>query len=230
MNTTNFFNANGWRHEPDQLQSDSTRRLLAWLRRLHESDGDDVEDVAARIGLGLRELSEAHTVAVFARDLPGDSLRLLAISQAELAPALDEGFEEETTQAPDENFDPVAFAKARFSAAPLWDSLPASAFWIGEAPPHLQVFIGEICDWVNTFALTDQAGDALSPAVIEENTLLPSLGVALRSHGTSGNGDIAGLALLWIFTEDGRLPASFEELLTSAATHAADALANALRL
>ncbi len=229
MSTTNFFNANGWRHEQDQLQSESTRRLLGWLRRLHESDGDDVEDVAARIGLGLRELTEAHTVAVFARDLPGDALRLLAISQAELTPALDEGFEDETVLMPDENFDPAAFAKARFSATHLWDSLPANAFWVAGAAAHLQVFVGEICDWVNTFALTDRAGDALSPSDIEEDTLLPSLGLPLCSHTSGGGSDVIGLALLWIFTEDGLIPANLEPLQAAVASHAADALAAALR-
>lgn len=227
MSTTQLFSANDWRHEPDQLTSDSTRRILAWLRRLHESDGDETEDVAARIGLGLRELTEAHTVAVFAREVPGDALRLLAVSQAEPSLALDEGFEEESAQALDENFDLAAFARARFAGTHLWDSLPASAFWIARAPAHLQVFVGEICDWVNTFALSDQAGDALSPAAFEEDTLLPALGVPLRSHGSD---EIVGLALLWIFTEDGFLPTSLEALLSSTAAHAADALGSALRL
>ena len=230
MTTTQFFGASEWRSEPDQMMSDSTRRLLAWLRRLHESDGDDVEDVAARIGLGLRELTDAHTVVVFARDVPDDALRLLAISQQEDAPPLDEGFEEEVAQASADKFDPAAFGSARFPAAPLWSSLPTDAFWVANAPAHLQVFIGEACDWLDGFSLGERADDTLAPADEEEGALPPSLALPLRSHSRVGHGDIIGLALLWIFTEDGLLSSNLQPLVAAAATHAADAMVAALRI
>ena len=230
MTTTQFFSASEWRSEPDQMMSDSTRRLLAWLRRLHESDGDDVEDVAARIGLGLRELTDAHTVVVFARDAPDDALRLLAISQTEDAPPLDEGFEEEAALADEDKFDPAALGTARFPAAPLWASLPADAFWMTNAPAHLQVFVGEVCDWLNDLSLSEHAEDALAPADEDDGSFPPSLALPLRSHSSVGHGEFVGLALLWIFTEDGLLSSNLQPLVSAAATHAADAMSSALRI
>jgi HD-GYP domain-containing protein (c-di-GMP phosphodiesterase class II) len=217
-----------WRSEPDQLISESTRRLLAWQRRLHESEGDDTEDVAARVALGLRELTDAQTVAVFARCLPGDALCLLAVSQQQ-APALDEGFEDDLT----DNFDASSFALARFPAPHLWAILPHQSFFVTRAQPALQVTLGEICDWVNTFSLSSKANDALSQSSAppgEPAAALPALGVPLRAHDARGASDFVGVALLWIANEDGLLPQHLQAPLEAAGAHAGDALSAALRL
>src|SRR5690242_18235730 len=103
--------------------ADGTRRLLAWMRRLHESDREDPEQLAEQIAIGLRELVSGQTVAVFSREMPTEALRLLAVSQSEAQLELYEGLEDENAAAEDELFDASLFGDSRFPAAHLWANL-----------------------------------------------------------------------------------------------------------
>lgn len=230
--STAYLSVADWRNEPDQLIADGTRRLLSWLHRLHEGDGSDSEDVATRIALGLREFTDAQIVAVFAREWPTDALRLLAVEQAPPAPELYEGLENEALE--EESFDGDVFTEARLNAAHLWGSLPRAPFFVARAPAHLQVIIGEVCDWVNTVADSSQDADALMPESAnlpsdEPTAALPALALPLRVPNATGSGEVIGVALLWIATEDGLLPERLQSLLEAAAASAGSALSVARR-
>lgn len=219
----------GWNQEPDQTMADGTRRLLAWMSRMHESDREDSEQAARQIALGLRELTGAQTVAVFSREMPAEMLRLLAVSQSDVAPELYEGLEERNAASVEEMFDAASFSEARLPTSHLWPNLPPAPFFLSQAPAHLQVIIGEVCDWVNSFALTNQARDVLSadtePVAPEEaSAALPALALPLFSIYGRGNAQLVGLALLWIATPDSLLSSHLEPLVNAAAAQAGDIL------
>lgn len=231
------WNVTGWKQESDQIMTDGTRRLLSWMRRVHESDREDPEQVAAQIAIGLRELIGAQTAAVFSREVPGDALRLLAVSQGAAQSALYEGLEDENA-GQDELFDASLFGASRLPAAHLWANLPTESFFIAQAPAHLQVIIGEVCDWANTLALTDEARNALggesaapTPSIADEPAAaLPALALPLFAQHNEQEDQIVGLALLWIATPEGLLSSYMEPLIGAAAAHAGDVLAAARRL
>ena len=227
------WNVTGWNQESDQTVAGGTRRLLDWFRRLHESDRDDSEQLAGQIAIGLRELTGAQTAAVFSRALPGEALRLLAVSQSEGQHELYEGLESENTVVDDQLFDVALFGDSRLPAAHLWANLPAAPFFIQQAPAHLQVIIGEVCDWANTFAMTDEAGNALSASVEnsdESVAALPSLCLPLLSSHSEAKSQPIGLALLWIATPEGLLSSHLQPLIEAATAQAGDTLGAAQRL
>jgi HD-GYP domain-containing protein (c-di-GMP phosphodiesterase class II) len=219
-----------WNQEPDQTMAEGTRLLLDWLRGLQGSDRQDSEGLATQIAIALRNLTAAQTVAVFSRETPGDAVCLLSVAQGETARELYEGLEEENIAADGELFDATLFSEARFAGAHLWANLPSEPFFVVQAPAHLQVILGEVCDWANTFARTDKAGDALSNnspinagnAVTDEPAAaLPALAVPLLASDDETAQPVA-LALLWIATPDGLLPSHLQVLLETVALHAGE--------
>ena len=227
----------GWNQESDQTMAEGTRLLLHWLRGLQGSNLDDSEGLAGRIAAGLRDLTDAQTVAVFARETPGDAVRLLSVVQSETAPELYEGLEDENLEADNELFDASLFSAAHFAGAHLWANLPLEPFFVAQSPAHLQVILGEVCDWANTFASTDKAGNALSDGTsieagkvsfTEPTAALPALAVPLVASDGETAQPVA-LALLWIATPDGLLPSHLQTLLTAVALHAGEALDMARR-
>lgn len=226
------WSVSGWNQESDQTMAEGTRLLLHWLRGLQGSNRDDSEGLAGRIAAGLRDLTGAQTVAVFARETPGDTVRLLSVVQSETAPELYEGLEGENLEAANELFDTSLFSTAHFAGAHLWANLPLWPFFVAQSPAHLQVILGEVCDWANTFARTDKAGNALSDgasidagkaSLAEPTAALPALAVPLLASDEETAQPVA-LALLWIATPDGLLPAHLQTLLTTIAVHAGEAL------
>lgn len=229
------WNVTGWNQEPDQTMADGTRRLLLWLSRMHESEGEDPELLAEQIAIGLRELAGAQTAAVFSREVPGDALRLLAVSQSEAPLALYEGLEAENVAAEEQLFEASLFGESRLPAAHLWANLPAAPFFVHQAPAHLQVILGEVCDWANTFALTDEArnslaADAERPSPDEPAASLPALALPLLSRYGPDESRLVGLALLWIATPEGLLSSHLQPLIEAAASQAGDVLGTARRL
>ncbi len=229
------WNVTGWNEEPDQTMADGTRRLLVWMQRVHKSDREDAEQLAEQIAIGLRELVGGQTVAVFSREMTGDALRLLAVSQSEAQLDLYEGLESENAAAEGELFEASLFGDSRLAAAHLWANLPAEPFFIKQVPAHLQVIIGEVCDWANTLALTDEArntlaGDAEAPSPDETAAALPALALPLLSQYGEDENLIVGLALLWIATPEGLLSSHLKPLVEAAAAQAGDALGAARRL
>ncbi|HEY0076391.1 MAG TPA: HD domain-containing phosphohydrolase [Abditibacteriaceae bacterium] len=219
-----------WNQEPDQTMAEGTRLLLDWLRGLQGSDRQDSEGLATQIAIALRDLTAAQTVAVFSRETPGDAVCLLSVAQGETARELYEGLEEENIAADSELFDATLFSEARFAGAHLWANLPSEPFFVAQAPAHLQVILGEVCDWANTFARTDKAGDALSgntlseagkSAITEPAAALPALAVPLLASDDETAQPVA-LALLWIATPDGLLPSHLQVLLETVALHAGE--------
>lgn len=222
-----------WNQEPDQTIAEGTRLLLDWLRGLQGSDRQDSEGLAAQIAIALRDLTGAQTVAVFSRESPGDTVCLLSVVRSEPTQELYEGLEEENIAADDELFDASLFSQARFAGAHLWAHLPATPFFVAQAPAHLQVILGEVCDWANTFARTDKAGDALSGNISsdarkapdsEPAAALPALAVPLIASDEQDDQahQPVALALLWIATPDGLLPSHLQILLETVALHAGE--------
>jgi len=207
-----LFNVSGWRTEPDQVVSDVTMRLLSWMTRTHIGGAGGVEQIAEEIAVGLCDLIDASAAAVLARSLPGDDLTLLAAVDDTGQSAL--GIRAEGSEEP------------RFAAKHVLSVLPSEPFFVGQAEPYLQVFSGELWDFVRAAGLSPAAGGPFKVDGMDA----PAMVVPLRSYSLAEEADVIGVVLLWINSEDGLVSRSLRDPLEVAAAQAGDWLATALRL
>lgn len=229
--------ASGWRNEPGQVVSEVTTRLLGWMRRASLGAAQTPEEVADEIRIGLGEMTGAHSVLVMGRQMPADDLLLLS--------------------APDESFAPLMndFAETRFGGRGLLSVLPIEPFFLASASPQLQVLVGELWDSTqearslargshndaepvhekvsgSVFSGVSLGGaaSAETATIRPEIAVPPDLVAPLRSLSTEGYGEISGLVLFWLETEDGLLPSSLQPALEAAAHQAGGWLAGAMRV
>lgn len=71
-------NVNGWRAEPEHVQSDYTTRLLRWMAAI-AAPMPSIEAAAEQIALGLQELLGASSVMLWARRTEAEDLSFLAM-------------------------------------------------------------------------------------------------------------------------------------------------------
>jgi HD-GYP domain-containing protein (c-di-GMP phosphodiesterase class II) len=254
--------AHGWRYEPDQVVSPVTRRLLAWMKWVRLDAASDIEEVGRDIAAGLAALTEASAVVVLARQWPAEKLSPLAGVRAVPIEATNSGMPASTA------FDMWTFdadAQTPFVAQPLLSVLPAEPFWPAEAPAHLQIFAGEIIDYVAALHPLRE-GVPAEPVATPTGPILESENVAaditpppndmaevmagpvsensdVATHSTSGQpllvplrglqqsgaAPIAGLALVWLYSEDGLVSSLLQAPLEVAALQAGGWLSGALR-
>lgn len=145
--------ARTWRHETDQLAFPVARRLVAWMETARLDIGGDVEQVGLAITQGLVQLLGAREAVLLTRQWPQEEMWPLCRFQRSYSA---------TSSATSEFLDSTSFngtvalhwkgalAQTGFEARHLLSVLPDYPFWLEEAMPHLQVFIGEICDHMAT--------------------------------------------------------------------------------
>lgn len=207
-------NVSARRADPDQVttnsSSDLATRLLAWMARTQQWSALDTGEVAGQIADGLREFLAARSVVVLLRRLPGDNLVLLAatdISSDDLLP--------HNTELP------------RFPARHLLSVLPPAPFAVAAAEPHLQVFAGELWDFVSGVAEA-----TLTTSSVDGQSTPPGadLIVPLRSINVVDEEEVVGLALLWLNTGAGFNEEIQSQALRTIAGQAGDWLAVTQRL
>jgi putative nucleotidyltransferase with HDIG domain len=228
-----MINVSGWRHEPGQIISDVTARLLKWMEHANLGSTMTVDQVADEVRIGLCELMQAQSCIVLARQAPEDQLTLMS--------AADTGF-----QTLLRDFEPP-----RFPARALLAVLPAEPFFLMDAPPPVQVLVGELWDSIRDTASLARSNNtpepqpddladgnemhAVSPLSSGEG---PSLVIPLRNtsrerpDGASGDSSssLSGLAMLWILTPDGTVSNAIKPTLHAAAIQAGGWLAGAMRM
>jgi HD-GYP domain-containing protein (c-di-GMP phosphodiesterase class II) len=217
-------NARAWRNEPGQIVSGATTGLLAWMKRTNFGAALTVDEVAAEIGAGLRELIGAHAAVVLARDISSDELEILAATDLSYDMLVNHNGE-----------------PPRFSARSWIALLPEEPFFFAEATPHLQVFIGELWDFVQQkFGMQESVAPVTPTVPLMPHSLpgtphlsginMPPLVIPLRSRNGEDGGEVIGLALLWVTTEDGMVPVTQQPVLAAVADQAGGWLAGAMRL
>jgi HD-GYP domain-containing protein (c-di-GMP phosphodiesterase class II) len=168
-----------------------------------------------------------------ARRLPGDEFVLLAatgINSRELAPAANEG----------------RLGPGSVAAAGLLSVIPRWPFFPGEAPPSAQVLLAELLDHVREACVAgggtsgfraaglSSTGGVVGPikSAMEsgDGTDSPSLVVPLLAgNGPQDEGEVVGLALLWIASADGTIAGTLRAPLEAAALQAGGWLSDSLR-
>ncbi|MDQ3812686.1 MAG: HD domain-containing protein [Armatimonadota bacterium] len=205
----NVLTASGWRNEVGQVVSDVTARLLSWMTRTHVGAAGDAEQVAEEIAVGLCDLMDADVAAVLARRLPSDDLMLLAAMDA--------------THLSVRSTHPEAGEEPLFPAKHVLSVLPDEPFFVDEVEPHLQVFSGELWDFVREAGVAPNGADSnLVPEA-------PALVVPLRSLSITEEPEVIGVVLLWITSDDGMVSQSLRHPLQVVAAQAGDWLASTLR-
>jgi putative nucleotidyltransferase with HDIG domain len=140
------------------------------------------------------------------------------------------------------------FEPPRFFTRALLAVLPAEPFFLFDAPPPVQVLIGDLWDSIrdtaslarsNTpeSAVQKDGADALvlSPLSSGEapNLIIPLRNTSSeRPNGVMGgnSGSLSGLALLWVASEDGTISNAIKPALHSAAIQGGGWLAGAMRI
>src|SRR4028119_560535 len=192
-----MINVSGWRHEPGQSLSDVTVRLLKWMEHANLGSTMTVDEVADEVRTGLCEMMAAQNCVVLVRPTPEDQLTLMS--------ATDVGF-----QTLLRDFEPP-----RFTARALLAVLPAEPFFMLDAPPPVQVLVGELWDSMRdtaSLASSNTAEPQPESLAHEEERLAsplssgegPNLVIPLRNTSrerpNGANGDssnsLSGLALL----------------------------------
>jgi hypothetical protein len=148
-----MINVSGWRHEPGQIISDVTARLLKWMEHANLGSTMTVDEVADEVRIGLCELMEAQSCIVLARLALEDQLTLMS--------AADPGF-----QSLLHDFEPPRFASRGLLAV-----LPAEPFFMSDAPPPVQVLIGELWDSIRDTASLARSNTPESEAENQEATM-----------------------------------------------------------
>jgi putative nucleotidyltransferase with HDIG domain len=190
-----------------------------------------VDEVADQVRAGLCEMLNGRSCIVLARQVPGDELVLMS--------AIDAGF-----QSLLRDFEPP-----RFPARALLSVLPVEPFFLPDAPPSVQVLLGELWDAIRDMAslaggaktsdeaTTAEEGEAPSVSALVSGEA-PSLIVPLRNtpaeqldNASADSGStISGLALVWIETPDGTVSNSIKPALHSAAIQGGGWLSGAMRM
>src|SRR4028118_2003749 len=129
-----MINVSGWRHEPGQIISDVTARLLKWMEHANLGSTMTVDEVADEVRTGLCEMMDGQSCVVLTRQAPEDQLTLMS--------AADPGF-----QSLLHDFEPPRFASRALLAV-----LPSEPFFMADAPPPVQVLIGELWDSIRDTA------------------------------------------------------------------------------
>jgi HD-GYP domain-containing protein (c-di-GMP phosphodiesterase class II) len=218
----NEISAVDWRSEPEQVISDVTARLLLWMTRTQLGASLDVDKVAVRIETGLCDLMDARAAVILARRLPGNELGLLGVPGLEIETP--EGWlAQQVAHEADQNFEMPSLTAPQLLAQP-GALLPEEPVFVAQAEPHLQVFAGELWDYVR--AATARLGPIHSSLLEIEP---PSMLVPLRSLNLAGEAEVVGLLLLWVSTYDGLVSETMRPALAAAAAQAGDWLATALR-
>jgi HD-GYP domain-containing protein (c-di-GMP phosphodiesterase class II) len=227
-----MINVSGWRHEPGQIISDVTARLLKWMEHANLGSTMTVDEVADEVRIGLCELMEAQSCIVLARLALEDQLTLMS--------AADPGF-----QSLLHDFEPPRFASRGLLAV-----LPAEPFFMSDAPPPVQVLIGELWDSIRDTASLARSNTPESEAENQEGNdeprpvsplnsgEVPNLVIPLRntssersdSNSTDNSSSLSGLALLWIATPQGTVSNAIKPALHAAAIQAGGWLAGAMRM
>jgi putative nucleotidyltransferase with HDIG domain len=192
-----------------------------------------VDEVADEVRSGLCEMMDGQSCIVLARQTPEDQLTLMS--------AADPGF-----QALLRDFEPP-----RFNTRALLAVLPAEPFFLLDAPPPVQVLLGELWDSIRDTASLASSNNAPEPqpetstGEEEEKPLSPlnggegpNLVIPLRNtsrerpDGASGDSSssLSGLALLWIATPDGTVSNAVKPTLHAAAIQAGGWLAGSMRM
>ena len=238
--------ASGWRNEPGQVVSEVTARLLDWMRRASLGAAQTPEEVADEIRIGLGEMTGAHSVLVMGRQMPADDLLLLSAPDESFAPLMND-FEETRfggrgllSVLPIEPFF-VASASPQLQVlvGELWDSTQEARSLArgshNDAEPAREKVSGSAFSSVSLSSASAgdaSAGDASSveTAARSEISAPPDLVAPLRSLSSEGYGEISGLVLLWVESEDGLLPMPLQPALEAAAHQAGGWLAGAMRV
>jgi len=188
--------------------SDLATRLLAWMERTQHWSTLDTGEVAAQIADGLREFLSAQSAVVLVRRTPGDDLVLLA-----------------ATEISSEDLLPRDADLPKFAARPLLTVTPPHPFAVATAEPHLQVFSGELWDFVSGIA---EATLATTATPSNGPSAGPDLIVPMSSRNIKDVEEVVGLALLWLGT--GAATEAQSQALQAVASQAGDWLAVAMRL
>ncbi|MDF2439555.1 MAG: hypothetical protein JWN98_539 [Abditibacteriota bacterium] len=145
--------ARAWRHEPDQLASTVAHRLLGWMEAARLDVNGDIEQIGLAVTQGLAQLMGAREAVLLARQWPQDDMWPLCRVQRS-APVPFSSTSDLIGTAPFNGAVTLPWRGAPgqkgLEARHLLGVLPETPFWLDAAAPHLQVFIGELCDQIAT--------------------------------------------------------------------------------